>query len=377
MNTAPKTEIIEAGDDISALVAFELPRLPAPGEIGKAINDACKIIYDKIDAEIAAHVPDVTTAKGRAAIKSLAYKISRVKTEIDERAAALVGDPKKIVDAVNAERREVKEELDRRRDKVRDPLTRWEFAEKQRVNMVEEARTLIKNVTALSAGSAMDEIVAAIRALGAMVIDPVIFLDEAEMVDDDRKTAIDTLQNAVKRIEREAAERAELEALRREKADREAAEAARIEQEKARAEREAAEQRAAEAEAARKAQEAKRIAALEAEATRKAEAEAARQIAEAEERARVAEQMAADAAKRAAEEERRRTEAAQRAAAEQAAKEKLEADRRAANKRHQSAVNEAAAKALRIAAPPLSEDDAMNIVAAISMGDIPSVSIRY
>lgn len=46
-------------------------------------------IIARIEAEVRSHVPDVTTKRGRDAIASLAYKVARSKTTLDEAGKSL------------------------------------------------------------------------------------------------------------------------------------------------------------------------------------------------------------------------------------------------------------------------------------------------
>lgn len=76
-------------------------------------------------------VPDISTESGRKAIKSRAYKISRLKTKIDEYGKDSVADYKKKLDAVNAERRIAKQLLDDARDAIKKPVVEYEEAIKK------------------------------------------------------------------------------------------------------------------------------------------------------------------------------------------------------------------------------------------------------
>ena len=55
--------------------------------------------YEGMKAECDAHVPDLTTEKGRKAIASLAYKVARTKTAIDEAGKALNEDARALINA--------------------------------------------------------------------------------------------------------------------------------------------------------------------------------------------------------------------------------------------------------------------------------------
>lgn len=97
----------------------------APG----GVND----ILDKITREVRSTQTDISTKAGREAVASLAYKVARSKTALDEMGKTLVADWKTKSAAVDAERRTIREKLDDLRDEVRKPLTDWENAEKDRI----------------------------------------------------------------------------------------------------------------------------------------------------------------------------------------------------------------------------------------------------
>ena len=90
-------------------------------------------ILERIKAEARAIETDISTPDGRKAIASLAYKIARTKTFIDEQRVKLVADRKRELAAVDSEGRRVREELDALKDEIRRPLTDWETAEKDRI----------------------------------------------------------------------------------------------------------------------------------------------------------------------------------------------------------------------------------------------------
>ena len=88
---------------------------------------------EQIKQEIDSFVPDVTTKKGRDAIASMAYKVAKSKTALDDVGKELVADLKELPKKIDAERKRVREILDAWRDEVRKPLTDWEQAEDDRI----------------------------------------------------------------------------------------------------------------------------------------------------------------------------------------------------------------------------------------------------
>lgn len=88
----------------------------------------------KIREEIVGFVPDVRTAKGRAAIASLAHKVARSKTALDAAGKKVSADLKLIPKKVDAERKRVWDTLEQWQEEVRRPLNEWQAAEDSRVD---------------------------------------------------------------------------------------------------------------------------------------------------------------------------------------------------------------------------------------------------
>ncbi|HEN8483270.1 TPA: hypothetical protein U8165_005979, partial [Pseudomonas aeruginosa] len=86
----------------------------------------------KIREEIDGFVPDVTTRKGREAIASIAYKVARSKTALDNVGKELVAELKEVPKKVDAERKRMRDLLDSWQAEVRQPLTDWEQREEMR-----------------------------------------------------------------------------------------------------------------------------------------------------------------------------------------------------------------------------------------------------
>jgi len=366
MATAAAVNDTEAqpSTDIAVLVAHN-PSLVLADEAKRAD------LLGHIRSEIAAFEPDLSTAKGRDAIKSFAYKITRTKTAIDDAGKKLNEEARARINAVDAARREVREELVALADGVRKPLTEWEQAEKDRVEECREAIEAFKSAAVVS----LDDTADTVRERGKEVWNRAIDADRFKELADEATAAkaatVETLKSALARLEREEAERAELEKLRAEAAERERAEAEKraaeeIERQQAEAKR-AEDERKAAAEQAEK----DRIAAAERKAAEQAsrEAEERHQAELAAERERAAEvERAAQAERdRLAAEQAQREDAEREAAAEQAARE--------ADQEHRRKIKTAAKEALIECG--LTEDVAIKVVQAIIANDIPNVSLRF
>lgn len=294
-------------------------------------------LIGRLEAEALSHAPDLTTAKGRKAIASLAYKVAQSKTALDKAGKSLTDEARAQIAVVDAERRKIRDRLDALKEKVRKPLDEWEAAEEARVQALKDRLERLRTAHATLPDDATSEQIGSLLAhVEATAIDDTWseFVADAAKYKDQ---AIATLRDMCQRAETREVEQAELARLRaeseaREKAEQERREAEeserrRVEAEKAEAERQARIEREKQEAAARAAREANELAKAEAERAAKeaAEREAALQRQIAEEKAR---------AEAAAQAERDRIEAEKRA--EEAARQKREADAaHRANIKHQ------------------------------------------
>lgn len=334
----------------------------APDNPVAVLSDAKQFdaLLGRIQAEVDAHVPDLETAKGRAAIKSLAYKVTRTKTALDDAGKELNATKRAEIDAVDAVRRDVRAKLDALADKARKPLDEWEAAEAERKAQAERVLITIDGY-ASAPGDTAAEISASIASLDAIILDPLI-LDDAMEIAVARKLSVRGTMDALlaKAIQAEA-DAAELAKLRAAEQERIAAAEAEAEAKRKREEADAAEAAAA---AAEKAAEDKRKADIAA-AEERARTEAARK-AEQEAQAKI------DAANA----EAARLQAAENARAAEAKKEADAQAAREADKAHRGAVMKAAKEAI-MAHGGVNDDTARKIVLAIVAGEVPAVTLRF
>lgn len=313
-------------------------------------NDQLDPLIELIEKEARSLVPDVTTKKGRDAIASMAHKVARSKTYIDNAGKDLVAELKALPKQIDESRRVVRERLDALKDEVRRPLTEWE-AEQARIAAEKAAEEERQRIEA--------EQKAALEALRKQVeVDHEMALLMNDAFDRDQ---------AEKKAEAERQRIAHEEEIKRqaeEKAKREAAE-------KAQREIDAAAAREREAILAKERAERERI-----EAQQRAE----REQREAAERAEREKQAAVEAERRKAQEEadRIRREAEQREQV-RLAEEKRKADeqaRREADVNHRKAIGTDIVKALQ-ANTSLTRDQAIEVLTAIKDGNIPHTGISY
>jgi colicin import membrane protein len=124
-------------------------------------------VLSKIFAEVKSVKTDISTPGGRQAVASLAYKVARSKTFLDEMGKELVAEWKTKSSAVDAERRTIRERLDALKDEVRKPLTDWENADKDRVAAHETALADIEALAVLGSEPTAAECAARLTALAS------------------------------------------------------------------------------------------------------------------------------------------------------------------------------------------------------------------
>lgn len=107
--------------------AFTPEAMFAPGNVRALVTQI------ETDARAAAALLDISTEKGRRAIASLANKVARSKTAIDDAGKELNAAKRAEIDKVDGERRYAREALDALKAEVRRDLTAWEDADKARV----------------------------------------------------------------------------------------------------------------------------------------------------------------------------------------------------------------------------------------------------
>ncbi|EPY1491003.1 hypothetical protein [Klebsiella michiganensis] len=302
-------------------------------------NDQLDPLIELIEKEARSLVPDVTTKKGRDAIASMAHKVARSKTYIDNAGKDLVAELKALPKQIDESRRVVRERLDALKDEVRRPLTEWE-AEQERIKAEEAMNAL--HAEALGMNEEFD-------------------LQRAAQIEADHEMAL-LMNDAIDREQADKAAEAERQRIAHEEEIKRlaAAAAAREVEQRAQREREEAAHR---------------------EAVLKAQAEQAeRDRIAAEQKAEADKQAAIEAERRKAQEEadRIRREAEQREQA-RLAEENRKADeqaRREADVKHRKAVGTEIVKAL-LANTSLTRDQAIEVLTAVKDGRIPHTGISY
>jgi hypothetical protein len=394
--TAPSTEQGEETGTALALIGTQPAALIySPGVLAGLV--------ERIKSEVRSELKtlDVSRPKDKARIITLAARVASAKVSLDDAGKTLGEEARKQIDAINADRKWMRDELDPFKVEVRKPVTDLENAEKERVAAHEAALAEISaaavftadNWQRLGSEAIRDRIAEiekderdwqefSVRAEGTKAINIKSMrgvLALAEAAEEGARIAEIQRAEASERAIKEREESAALAA--KQAAERKAEEQARIVREAADAEQRRIENERIQAEARAKQAEAEKIEAeqraarelQEAEDRRKREAEQAeaRRIADAEAAKRREEEAAAQAKRdqeAAIEAERQRVAAEKR-------RELEEAEKRAKNRAHLAAVNREILSALVTIGA--SDELGKAIIAAIVKGEVPHTTIAY
>lgn len=373
-NESPITSLALIEETSAALVY-------APGAI--------TALVDRIKAEVRAQMVglDVSLDKDKKRYISLSTKVASAKVKLDKMGESLIEEHRSVVNAVNADRKAMRDELDAFKIEVRKPVTELEQREDDRKAAHEAALLAISESAQFGTLETSEELnqrlyylrnypardwqefkTRADKAISDEILRTEGLLARAQKQEADRAEAKrlddEVRERAIKEREAAAAKAA------KEEAERKAAEQARIVREAAEAEQRRIENERIQAEARAKQIEAQRVADAE---------KAARELREAEER-RVREAAAAkQREEQAAAQSKRDQEAAIEAERQRVAAEKKreleEAEKRAKNRAHLAAINrEVLADLIALGA---SEEFGKVLIEAIVKGGVRHTTITY
>jgi hypothetical protein len=336
----------------------------------------------EIHALVKNHVPDISTVKGRKEIASLALKVAKSKTYLDELGKNLVSEWKEKSKKVDDVRKTMRDQLDILKDEARKPLTDWENKETERIKKHEANILAIELFKKVSTELTSGQVHEVLSKLLEITIDDSWdeFIARAELRKKESKDfLVDLLEKRMKheteqeelRRFREADEirkkKEHEENIAKEAAAKAKAEAERIAQEAA----DKARQESERLEKEKQAEVSKRV--MAEEAAKRAEQKAKQDKIDADARAKEAAEKAKkdqeDAIERAREEERV-------LAAKKKEQEEKELAKREANVKHLKLVNGEALRAL-VACTGIDEETGKKIITAIAKGEIPNVKINY
>lgn len=296
-------------------------------------------VIEKIKKEVNAFVPDMTTEKGRKDIASFAYRIAKMKTQMDDLGKDLVSGIKQQAKIIDAERGRAWDIIEQLQKDVRKPLTEWE--EKDALRVAEHKKHLeeLQALIVLPLQPSLEELQRRFDVVNTLKNRD---FEEFKVLSDTAiSAAITGLTQKIELTKKQAADQAELERLQSAEKER---------QQKEREER-------LQKEAADKAK-------TDAETAARATLEkAAKETADATARADRAEKEKNDAI----EKERKRVADEKKAEEDAAAK-------REANKKHRTKINNEVLEALK---KIVDEDTGKAIIEAIVKEKIPHTKITY
>lgn len=182
--------------------------------------DGHEILVGRLEDYVRAQSTDITTKKGQDDIRSLAAKVARTKTGLDDLGKEFVADLKKQTGAVHAKRKLIRDRLDVLRDEVRAPLTAFEEAEEKRIAGHEAALVLLAGAAVFAVQPSVAEIDDRLTKLKPLAtLNWEEFGDRATEIYDEADNKLNAMRLVAVQAERDAAELAE---LRQMKASRDA-----------------------------------------------------------------------------------------------------------------------------------------------------------
>lgn len=340
-----------------------------------------QVVLDAIKKEVKSFAPDLETKKGRADIASLAHKVARSKTYLEDIGKGIVAEWKAKSKKVDSERKHIRETLDDLKEEIRRPLTDFENKEKERVAKLDARLEEFKAWLYVDPSKTSKEL----KQEFSVLADEVIGEDWEELqlqAGEIKSTALALYKEAIDKKVKEEHDAAELARLRAEDEKRKKEEHERKLKEEAAAKAKAEAERKAKEEHDRIEREKKEAEERERKA-KEAAAKAEQERIEAEKRAKEAEERAEKeraAAKKKAEAEK--IKAAEDAARrereriEQENQRKIEEQRKKeADLKHRKKIKVEAETSFCMAG--FTEKDAANIVSLIAEGSIQNVTINY
>lgn len=165
-------------------------------------KDQLQSAIQHVRDEVAKFEPDLSTAKGRKEVASVAYKVARSKTLIDALGKDFVSGLKSKAKKIDEQRKIARDELDAIRDEVRAPLDEWEKVQEQR-------EQTIKNINAFctfSADDSLEEIKRRLSEVNAIFLTEDVMGDRYEDAEKAQSDAIRLLKQQIELLELKEAE---------------------------------------------------------------------------------------------------------------------------------------------------------------------------
>ena len=202
------TEAIEHNEDRGSLIIYS--KLNA---LTIFTDNGADPILEEIKLKAKAFIPDTTTPIGRKEIASMANKIARSKTLLDDLGKNLVADWKSKAKLVDDSRKKIRDYLDELKEETRAPLTNWEHIESERIEVLKRKLNSIESICIMDQGASCADIEEKIKQLQLLSIDESWqeFKDNAEA---SRYVGIKGLTNRLEQRREYEAQQLELQRLR-------------------------------------------------------------------------------------------------------------------------------------------------------------------
>lgn len=215
--------IIVKPDDAPETSAIDMSKAVVPQVNEKPVlvllrEDVREKFLAELGTEVDEFVPSLELKKDRDAIATFAFKFTRSKTAIQGAAKEFNDEFYAKIAAVNSVRDDMAKELDKLRDRARAPLTAWEKDEKERLRIEAEKAAAIK--TKIDTFKALMVVLRSDTSeIIANRIDQIKGMDACPATEHVKVEAVNVLGEALNRLIKEEADKAELEKLRAEAAE--------------------------------------------------------------------------------------------------------------------------------------------------------------
>ena len=180
-------------------------------------NNGLQPILEEMAVKARSFKFDVETKKGREDIASLAYKISRSKTFIENKAKDHVAEMKAKIKPVDDMRIAASKYCDSLRDEIKAPLVKWEATEAERVGKIQKSLDAVKNLHVVPFGTTAEQLQIRIDKLKAPTT--VDWMEFEEEYKQSRDLSLQLLEQQHKTRVQYEADQAELEERRKKDAE--------------------------------------------------------------------------------------------------------------------------------------------------------------
>lgn len=170
--------------------------------------------YDACVAEVEAHVPDLTTEKGRKAIASLAFKIRTRKASIDRARLALTKNWRDQTASVNAAGKDAEAKYEALEATARKPLTDWEAEEQAKKDRIKAAFDYLQNAPVVLAADTSDTLTGRLAEVRAYLLPNDFEPEHRDGCERLRATAIAALTTAIAEAQQKEQDARDLAAFR-------------------------------------------------------------------------------------------------------------------------------------------------------------------